>query len=118
LEVEESGAVIFADPQQFEMVLLNLLRNAFDSFSNKQKDKFIKIQAFDQKDRMYITVEDNGSGIAEELIDQVFVPFFSTKDHGSGIGLSLARQVMNKHEGSIQLESLPGKGTKISLVFN
>jgi signal transduction histidine kinase len=118
LEVEKSGAVIYADPQQFEMVLLNLLRNAFDSFPDKQKDKYIKIQARGQKDRMFITVEDNGSGIAEELIDQVFVPFFSTKDKGSGIGLSLARQVMNKHEGSIQLESLPGKGTKISLVFN
>ena len=66
---------------------------------------------------MHIIVEDNGSGIEEELIDQVFVPFFSTKEQGSGIGLSLARQVMNNHEGSIHLESMPGEGTLVTLVF-
>ena len=66
---------------------------------------------------MLVKVEDNGSGIAEELLDQVFVPFFSTKEQGSGIGLSLVRQIMNKHEGSINLESVPGEGTMVTLVF-
>ena len=66
---------------------------------------------------MLVKVEDNGTGIAEELIDQVFVPFFSTKEQGSGIGLSLARQVMNNHEGSIHLESIPGERTTVTLVF-
>jgi two-component system nitrogen regulation sensor histidine kinase NtrY len=51
------------------------------------------------------------------MIDQVFVPFFSTKENGSGIGLSLVRQVMNNHEGSIHLESIPGERTILTLVF-
>jgi two-component system nitrogen regulation sensor histidine kinase NtrY len=52
-----------------------------------------------------------------ELIDQVFVPFFSTKEKGSGIGLSLSRQIMNNHQGSIHLDSEPGKHTRVTLVF-
>jgi signal transduction histidine kinase len=117
LEPEDPTAAFHADPQQFEMVLLNLLRNAIDSFSHQQQGKHIRIRTRRGEKRLHIMVEDNGSGIAEELIDQVFVPFFSTKDQGSGIGLSLARQIMNKHEGSIFLDSLPGKGTKVTLAF-
>jgi nitrogen fixation/metabolism regulation signal transduction histidine kinase len=117
LEVEDPGAEIAADPQQLEMVLLNLLRNAFESFHEQEREKHVRIRTQKVENRMQISVEDNGPGIAEELIDQVFVPFFSTKELGSGIGLSLARQVMNKHEGSIHLESEAGKGTVVTLVF-
>ena len=117
IEVEEPETEIFADPQQFEMILLNLLRNSFDSFSDSQPDKRVTIHAQRSGKRVLVKVEDNGAGIAEELIDQVFVPFFSTKEQGSGIGLSLVRQIMNKHEGSINLESVPGEGTMVTLVF-
>jgi len=111
------GVEIFADPHQFEMILLNLLRNSFEAFSDRQQGKAVSIRVLEQEKRVHIKVGDNGSGIDNELMDQVFVPFFSTKEKGSGIGLSLVRQVMNKHEGSIQLESVPGEGTSISLVF-
>jgi two-component system nitrogen regulation sensor histidine kinase NtrY len=117
LEMDEPVTEIFADPQQFEMILLNLLRNSFDSFSNVQQDKQVTIHTQRSGKRVLVKVEDNGTGISEELIDQVFVPFFSTKEQGSGIGLSLARQVMNNHEGSIQLESMPGERTTVTLVF-
>ena len=118
VDMEDPGTEIHADPQQFEMVLLNLIRNSFDSYSHGQQGKFLKILSRRINNREHIMVEDNGSGIPEELIDQVFVPFFSTKEQGSGIGLSLARQVMNKHEGTILLESLSGKGTVVTLVFD
>jgi signal transduction histidine kinase len=118
LDLDDPGVKISADPQQFEMVLLNLLRNAFDSHAEEKQDKYVRVRARKIGDRMHISIEDNGPGIAKELIDQVFVPFFSTKEKGSGIGLSLARQVMNKHEGSIQLESEAGKGTVVTLVFS
>ena len=108
---------ISADPQQVEMVLLNLLRNALDSFPPDQADKRIAIRALQKQDRTLVQVEDNGSGIAPELIDQVFVPFFSTKEKGSGIGLSLSRQIMNNHQGSIHLDSEPGGHTVVTLVF-
>ena len=117
IELEEPGIKIFADPQQFEMILLNLLRNSFDSFADNQHGKAVLIRAQKHQERIRITVEDNGCGIAEELIDQVFVPFFSTKENGSGIGLSLVRQVMNNHEGSIHLESVPGERTILTLIF-
>jgi len=117
LEVAEPGIEIFADPQQFEMILLNLLRNSFDSLSDARKDKHVTIRTQRIEKRVLVMVEDNGAGIAEDLIDQVFVPFFSTKEQGSGIGLSLVRQVMNKHEGSIHLESIPGEHTLVTLVF-
>lgn len=115
--LEDPHLEIDADPQQFEMILLNLIRNAMDSFSGRQQEKSIKILGQRVKNLIHIGVRDNGSGIPEELLDQVFVPFFSTKVKGSGIGLSLARQVMNNHEGSIFLESERGKGTELRLVF-
>lgn len=108
---------ISADPQQFEMVLLNLLRNAMDSFPEEQEDKRVIIRSLKKGDGILVQVEDNGSGIAPELIDQVFVPFFSTKERGSGIGLSLSRQIMNNHQGSILIDSEPGEHTLVTLVF-
>jgi nitrogen fixation/metabolism regulation signal transduction histidine kinase len=117
LEMDEPVTEIFADSQQFEMILLNLLRNSFDSFPDAQQNKQVTIHIQRSGKRVLVKVEDNGTGIAEELIDQVFVPFFSTKEQGSGIGLSLARQVMNNHEGSIHLESIRGESTTVTLVF-
>ena len=118
LKMEDSEAVILADPHQFEMVLLNLFRNAFDAFPEGQNEKQVILRTVAQENRVLVKVEDNGPGIPDELIDQVFVPFFSTKETGSGIGLSLVRQVMNKHEGSILLESVLGEGTVVVLVFS
>jgi signal transduction histidine kinase len=118
LEMEDSAAEIFADPQQFEMILLNLMKNAFDAFPATQLDRQVEIRSKARGKRTLVQVVDNGSGIPADLIDQVFVPFFSTKEEGSGIGLSLARQIMNKHQGSIHLESLPGEQTLVTLVFD
>ena len=117
MEMDEPVTEIFADPQQFEMILLNLLRNSFDSFSGAHQDKQVLIRTQRSGKRVLVKVEDNGTGIDKDLIDQVFVPFFSTKEQGSGIGLSLVRQVMNQHEGSIHLESIPGERTTVTLVF-
>jgi len=114
---EEKGLEISVDPQQLEMILLNLWKNAVDSFPEGQKDRKVVIRSLSQGGRVWIQVEDNGSGIAPELIDQVFVPFFSTKEQGSGIGLSLSRQIMNNHKGSIHLESSPGHRTVVTLIF-
>lgn len=117
IQLEENAAEILADPQLFEMVLLNLLRNAMDSFPADQLNRSVNIRSKTKDKRILLKVEDNGSGIAPELIDQVFVPFFSTKEQGSGIGLSLSRQIMNMHQGSIHLESALGELTVVTLVF-
>jgi two-component system nitrogen regulation sensor histidine kinase NtrY len=117
LEVEGPQVDILADPQQFEMIMINLLKNAFDAFPPSQPAKQVIIRTQNRANQALVQVEDNGSGIPPELIDQVFVPFFSTKEQGSGIGLSLARQVMNNHQGSIYLESKEGGPTIVTLVF-
>jgi len=117
LEKVEPEIEILADVHQFEMILLNLLRNSFDAFTDSRMDKRLSISAQRSEHKVLVKVEDNGSGIEEELLDQVFVPFFSTKENGSGIGLSLVRQIMNNHGGSIRLESVPDERTVVTLVF-
>lgn len=117
-KMEATEAEIFADPQQFEMIMINLVKNAFESFEEDMKDRQVTIGTGVSENRVVVTVEDNGCGIPGQMLDQVFVPFFSTKEQGSGIGLSLARQIMNNHEASIHLESTPDEGTRISLMFS
>jgi len=117
VEMEDRELEVSADPHQFEMILLNLLRNSVESFPDTQPQRDLSIRAQKLGNKVLISVRDNGAGMAENLLDQVFVPFFSTKEGGSGIGLSLARQIMNNHEGSILLQSAPGEGTVVSLVF-
>jgi len=117
LEMESPEAEIHADPQQFEMIMINLIRNAFDAFPPSQPGKQVIIRTEARGNQTVVQVKDNGSGIPPDLIDQVFVPFFSTKEKGSGIGLSLVRQVMNNHQGSIYLESKEGGPTVVTLVF-
>jgi signal transduction histidine kinase len=67
--------------------------------------------------RIQIKIADNGTGIAEELLDKIFIPFFSTKKSGSGIGLSLCKQIMMLHKGNIQVFSVVGEGTAFVLTF-
>ena len=117
VEIVDGELEVSADPHQFEMILLNLLRNSVESFPEPQQKRELAIRAQKLGNKVLISVRDNGAGMAEELLDQVFVPFFSTKEGGSGIGLSLARQIMNNHEGSILLQSAPGKGTVVTLEF-
>jgi len=117
-KMETPDLKILADPQQFEMIMINLLKNAFESFEGKSQDQQVLIHSKLSRNRAVITVEDRGIGIPEGLLDQVFVPFFSTKEQGSGIGLSLVRQILNKHDANIHLESKPGEGTKVKLIFD
>jgi len=67
--------------------------------------------------RIQLTVSDNGPGITEDLMDKIFIPFFTTKESGSGVGLSLSRQIMMMHGGSFKLVSIPGKSTSATLEF-
>lgn len=64
-----------------------------------------------------LQIIDNGKGISSEILDRIFVPFFSTKKDGSGIGLSLCKQIMLLHKGKIQINSEVGKGTVVNLIF-
>ncbi|WP_299014586.1 ATP-binding protein [uncultured Caulobacter sp.] len=77
----------------------------------------ISLTAVQQEQKVVMVVRDNGSGIAPELMDKIFIPFFSTRKTGSGIGLSLCKQIMMLHKGTIKVQSVPGEGTAFSLFF-
>ena len=103
------------DRALMDQVLINLLRNALDATADVDEPR-ITIRARLDHGRVLLQVEDNGPGIPEHLLDQLFVPFFTTKRDGSGIGLSVSRQIMSAHGGEIAVRSAPGK-TVFSLVL-
>jgi signal transduction histidine kinase len=107
---------IVADYAQVEQILINLIRNAIEAISNK-KNGTIHLKAFYADDGTLIQVEDNGIGISNDIIEDIFVPFYTTKKNGSGIGLSLSKQIMQNHDGTISVNSSQNKGSKFTLKF-
>ena len=94
---------VFADQNLISQVLINLLKNALEANENNPGGK-IRIQAgVDSTQRPEICVIDNGPGISEESLDEIFVPFFTTKPKGSGIGLSISKQIMQVHGGNLKV---------------
>jgi signal transduction histidine kinase len=117
VQVEPEHLKIFADKHMIEQVLINLIKNAIQAF-DEQDDKHIALSAnTNEKGRVVIHVKDNGPGIDPEALEKIFIPFYSTKKTGSGIGLSLSRQIMRRHEGSITVRSTVGEGTEFFLRF-
>ena len=105
------------DSYLIEQVLINLILNSVEACEGKVDSKIIVAANKNNKGKTIIKVTDNGSGIPPEIMDQIFVPFFTTKKSGSGIGLSLSKQIMLLHNGRIQINSVEGKGTAVSLIF-
>ena len=98
------------DVNLIEQVLINLLVNALEAIKEKALPRIV-LSATIENNSVLIKVADNGSGISEELMDKIFIPFFSTKKSGIGIGLSLCKQIMLLHKGNIQVQSVTGEGT-------
>jgi nitrogen fixation/metabolism regulation signal transduction histidine kinase len=108
---------LLADPELLEQVLINLILNAADAVRGRE-NALVELSAYlDERGRPVIQVRDNGVGIPPENLDKIFVPFFSTKEGGSGIGLSLSRQVMQLHNGTITVSSKPGVESVFTLRF-
>jgi signal transduction histidine kinase len=114
--VHPASLTLHADKRLLEQVLINLLKNAMEAMDGRE-DASVRLKAFSGTHRVMIQVEDNGPGIPLEEQERIFIPFFTTKKQGSGIGLSLSRQIMRMHGGSITLTSQPGKGTTFTLSF-
>jgi len=117
LEVKPENLELFVDSKQITQVLINLGKNAMQSLKGRE-NCIIKISAGINKSRKkYITISDNGPGIAPEMIEEIFVPFFTTKNSGTGIGLSLSKQIMQLHGGSLMVHSVPDTQTTFVLSF-
>jgi signal transduction histidine kinase len=110
------------DPLQLKQVLINLVKNAADSIG---RDGVVTLRArhgqFRLKGRsteaVAIEVQDDGPGIAPEVQERLFDPFFSTKENGTGLGLSISARIVEAHGGNLQFETEPGRGTIFSVVL-
>lgn len=116
LECSSDYLTIQADEEMIEQVLINLLKNAKEALHETENPKLMLIGKYEENS-IKIEVIDNGPGIIKEAIDHIFVPFYTTKRTGSGIGLSLSRQIMQMHNGSITVESEPDVRTVFTLRF-
>ncbi|MFY0688792.1 MAG: HAMP domain-containing histidine kinase [Cyclobacteriaceae bacterium] len=111
------------DREQIEQVLINLVKNAIQAVGENEEigkdNRQIDIVAKGTEEGGgTIVIKDNGTGIDEDAIKKIFIPFFTTKKHGSGIGLSLSKQIMRMHHGSISVQSAMNVGTEFTLRFN
>ena len=116
-EIDPQSLTITADPALIEQVLINLCKNSVEAVNGVSHPK-IKLKAgTDGLGNPVIKVIDNGKGIAEEVAERIFIPFFTTKPEGSGIGLSLSRQIIRLHKGTLGVTSAPGERTVFKLRF-
>jgi nitrogen fixation/metabolism regulation signal transduction histidine kinase len=122
MHLEPEALIITVDQDMIEQVLINLIKNAIQALQEMNdeenpKKHILLIGRQNHQDRPVLIVQDNGPGIDKDALDRIFIPFFTTKKMGSGIGLSLSRQIMRKHKGTIQVSSTPESGTSFSLIF-
>jgi two-component system, NtrC family, nitrogen regulation sensor histidine kinase NtrY len=117
-KVTPAGLTLMADDKLVAQVIINVIRNSVEAFDIRKNDNIIEINAFINPDgRIIMTIQDNGPGMDSDVLEKIFVPFFTTKESGSGIGLSLSKQIMRLHNGNITCDSSPVAGTTISLIF-
>lgn len=105
------------DTNLIEQVLINLIVNAIEAVKESEDPRIILSAVIAANHKLAVKVTDNGYGIPEDVMGNIFIPFFSTKKNGSGIGLSLCKQIMMLHKGNITAQSVIGKGTVFTLQF-
>ena len=108
---------VWADEQMLEQILINLIINAIHAVEEKPQKEITLKAGINPFGGVEISVKDNGKGIPEDQLDEIFIPFFSTKKEGSGVGLSISRQLIQAQGGHIQVKSKVGKGTIFVLGF-
>lgn len=126
--IEDAEQVLSIDRSQIEQVLINLLKNAQEAVENsnqqssdnaKGKEPCVRLSTHlsSNKRNFIISITDNGKGIMPEVLNRIFVPFFTTKTNGSGIGLSICKQIVTLHGGTITASSQPGDKTTFNVVL-
>lgn len=115
--LKDADLQLEVDVNLFEQVLINLVVNGIEALKNHEAGQIIISGFVDANHKTVIKVEDNGPGMSPELLDKIFIPFFSTKKSGSGIGLSLCKQILMLHKANIHVQSKEGVGTAFIMQF-
>jgi signal transduction histidine kinase len=111
---------LIANLKQLKQVLVNLLKNAIEALEARQEKNengIIQFYTMVGNDYATIVVQDNGCGMSEDTMQNLFLPFHTTKASGTGVGLAVCKNIVEEHQGTILVESTLGKGTKFSLIF-
>lgn len=112
-EYYDSKSSVLCNEHELRQVILNLVLNAIDSMAD---GGILKIKTFDYNEKCFICIEDTGNGIPEDVIEDIFKPFYSTKEaKGTGLGLSIVKDIIDKHKGDIYVDSIINKGTKFTI---
>jgi signal transduction histidine kinase len=117
VKVSPEDLKVTADPDLIDQVVINLLLNAIDAVKNIDHPEIKVFASMNNNGRVVINLKDNGHGIKPDILDKIFMPFFTSKKEGSGIGLSLSRQIMHLHKGTISVRSAQGEGATFTLTF-
>ncbi len=115
--VKPSRLELTADPELLEQILINLLQNAVQAVEGQAEPCVNLLARMDERGKVVIQVSDNGPGMNREVQEKIFIPFYTTKKGGSGIGLSLSKQIMRLHRGTISVHSQPNVKTVFTLRF-
>ena len=117
VRVEPENLQFTADDQLIEQVLINLLKNSMHALNGRPDARMQLLGFLNKRGRVTLQVTDNGPGILKDVLDKVFIPFFTTKPSGSGIGLSLSKQILRLHNGTITVHSEPEVETVFTMTF-
>lgn len=113
LSLPRNSLCIIADKAQIEQILINLIKNAREN----EAEHIVLSSGITSTDHPYLRVADDGTGIEPDVLERIFIPFFTTKPSGSGIGLTISRQIMHQHNGNITVSSHLGEGSAFTLLF-
>lgn len=114
VHLDEQLPVIRGDRVKLRQVILNLLRNAQEAITPPGQ---IYLEAFCRNGHIFISMKDSGCGIPREYMDTLFDPFVTHKPGGTGLGLAIIRQIIEAHQGTVQAESIPGKGSTFTVIL-
>ncbi|MGP4080382.1 two-component system sensor histidine kinase NtrB [Pseudalkalibacillus sp. R45] len=113
-DVEEVDGYIMVNESMIKQVVLNLLRNSIEAYTNQQNNRLIQLYGKGRNNHYEITFKDQGPGMEQAVLEQLGKPFFTTKEKGNGIGIPLCKKIIEDHGGTFHIDSKLGEGTMIT----
>ncbi len=114
LTVKSESIVFKADPEYLKQALSNLVKNALEACNSGEH---VKLGASTAGSKVVLSVDDSGSGIDADQLSRIFDLYYTTKDMGTGVGLALTHKIIADHQGSIEVQSMVGSGTKFEIIL-